>query len=47
MSTIRGQGQMDGHLFGILREQANGDAKIIVANALDRRDHDQQRGSWR
>jgi phage-related minor tail protein len=37
---------MDGRLFGFLREQANGDARIIVADALSRRTQDANRGTW-
>ncbi|PPI08235.1 phage tail tape measure protein [Rathayibacter sp. AY1B8] len=38
---------MDGRLFAILREQANGDAHIIVADAFARYLQDEQRGKWR
>ncbi|AZZ52620.1 phage tail tape measure protein [Rathayibacter festucae] len=37
---------MDGRIFGVLREQANGDASIIVNEALQRYQQNARRGSW-
>ncbi|PPG18965.1 hypothetical protein C5C74_08290 [Rathayibacter sp. AY1E8] len=36
-----------GALFGVIREVADGTARLIVADALDRRTQDAQRGKWR
>ncbi|PPF20777.1 hypothetical protein [Rathayibacter sp. AY1A7] len=35
-----------GTLFGVMREMADGSARIIVNDALDRRDSNSQRGRW-